>query len=477
MATQQSPRRPGRARRHLTVAERVRLGKEARSRVPRASHGDWEPAPDRPDPVALLEEQATTRAPDLVPIRHGRMLANPFTFYRGAALIMAADLASTPASGFEVQACGDAHLSNFGLFASPERRLVFDINDFDETLPGPWEWDVKRLVASLEIAARNNGFSKAERRGIVLNAVASYRTSMQQFAGMGDLEVWYLHAHIEEGLPRASAMLDKDSLVQARKVVSKALTRDNRQALGRLTEVRDGRRRFISDPPLVTPIEDLLTPEQAAMSEQVIHDALREARATLPGERRSLLEAYRFAHLARKVVGVGSVGTRAHVLLMLGRDEDDVLILQAKEAQESVLERYYRPSVYKQHGHRVVDGQKRMQATSDVFLCYSRLTKTVDGRTRDFYFRQLRDWKGSWEPESMNPVAMNFFAGICAWTLARAHARTGDRVAIAAYLGSSDSFDRALVRFATSYADQNERDHAALARAVEEGRLQAQTGV
>jgi uncharacterized protein (DUF2252 family) len=462
---------------HQSVDERVAAGRAARARVPRESHGEWSPAPDRDDPVSLLEEQAASRVPELVPIRNGRMAASPFPFYRGGALIMAADLASTPVSGLEVQACGDAHLSNFGLFASPERQLVFDVNDFDETLPGPWEWDVKRLAASIEIAGRERGFPAKRRRALVRGAVGAYRTAMREFATKGTLEVWYSHATIDRALPRAANVLDRESLAQARKVVEKALTKDSAQALSRLSAVVDGRRQLVSDPPLIVPVDELLTPDEAVQYTEAMRQVIRQARDGLADERRHLLEQYRFSTMARKVVGVGSVGTRAWVLLMIGRDEDDVLLLQGKEAQASVLERYTKPSRYKQHGRRVVEGQKRMQAASDVFLSWTRVESGMDGQPHDYYVRQLHDWKGSWDPAVMNPNGMSIYTQMCAWTLARAHARTGDRIAIASYLGSSDAFDRALAAFAVAYADQNEKDHSALVAAVTEGRVTARSGV
>ncbi|HWS57277.1 MAG TPA: DUF2252 domain-containing protein [Actinotalea sp.] len=413
---------------------------------------------------------------ELVPIRYGRMLASPFAFYRGAAAIMAADLASMPTSGLRVQACGDAHLSNFGLFASPERKLVFDINDFDETAPGPWEWDVKRLAASLAIAGRNNGFTDSERRGVVVAAAAGYREAMAEFAGMGNLAVWYARADVEGGLARVRGALGKRDAAQSEKVATKAMSKDSAQALARLTQVVDGRRRIISDPPLVVPVEELMEPEQAATHEEWMHETLRAYRRTLPEDRRYLLDQYRYVHMARKVVGVGSVGTRAWIILLTGRDDADPLLLQAKEAQVSVLEPYAGPSEYDQHGQRVVEGQRLMQASSDIFLGWIRPVG-LDGAQRDFYFRQLRDWKGSWDPTLMSPALMAFYGARCAWTLARAHARSGDRIAIAAYLGTTDAVDNAVADFAEAYADQNERDHAALAEAVRAGRCAATTGV
>ena len=464
--------RPG----HRTPQERAAIGKAARTSAPRSSHAEWAPATDRPDPIALLQEQATTRVPELLPIRYGRMLATPFTFYRGAAVIMAADLAATPRSGITAQVCGDAHLSNFGLFGSPERELVFDINDFDETLPGPWEWDVKRLAASLAIAGRNNGFTDAERAGVLLASLREYREAMWEFAAMSNLDIWYAHLQIREGLPRVREVLDKKSVKEAERIVEKAKTKDSLQAFSKLTRIVDGSPRIISDPPLLVPVDELLSPADTARFLEGSHDLIRSYRRTLLGDRRRLLEDFRFTDMARKVVGVGSVGTRAWVILMMGRDQDDPLFLQAKEAQASVLEPHVGSSRYSNAGQRVVEGQRFMQAASDIFLGWQR-TAGVDGVERDFYVRQLRDWKGSWAPESMLPQAMTFYGRICSRTLARAHARSGDRIAIASYLGKSDVFDRAITTFSELYADQNERDHEELAKAVRSRKIKATTGV
>ena len=457
---------------HLTPEERAARGKAARAEVPRSSHGGWDAPSGRADPVGLLEEQAKSRVQDLVPIRYGRMLASPFAFYRGAAYLMASDLASTPRSGLIVQACGDAHVSNFGLFGSPERELLFDINDFDETAHGPWEWDVKRLAASLAIAGRNNGFADKERAEVVRDAVGAYRSAMRGFAAMGNLEVWYAHARVEQGLPGLQTMLDKKNLKAAEKVVTKARTKDSLEAFAKLTHVVDGEIRIISEPPLIVPVEELLPPDEANTFLETIHDLIRSYRRTLQGDRKHLLEDFRFVHLARKVVGVGSVGTRAWIVLMLGRDGQDPLFLQAKEAQASVLEPFVGKSRYANHGQRVVEGQRLMQASSDIFLGWNRLAG-IDGVVRDFYIRQLRDWKGSWAPEAMVPQVMNVYGQMCGWTLARAHARSGDRIAIASYLGNSDAFDRAIASFSETYADQNERDYGALKAAVKADRIKA----
>jgi uncharacterized protein (DUF2252 family) len=462
---------------HLTPGERVAWGKAARNEVPRSSHGRWEPAVSRPDPVELLEEQAATRVPELVPIRYGRMLVSPFTFYRGAALIMAADLAATPRSGLHAQICGDAHLSNFGVFASPERQVMFDINDFDETLPGPWEWDVKRLAASLEIAGRDRGFAPADRRAIVLAMAEEYRARMKQTAGMRNLDVWYAHIEVEALFEQLQAAATKKQLAKARANLAKARTRDSMQAFAKLTHEVDGERKIIADPPLIIPIEDLLPPgRERDEIEEEVRGVVRSYRRTLETDRRHLIETFHYGHMARKVVGVGSVGTRAWILLMLGRDDQDPLFLQAKEAQESVLERFVGKSQYANSGQRVVAGQRLMQAASDIFLGWHRLTG-LDGQTRDFYLRQLRDWKGSADVDTMSASAMTLYGRICAATLARAHARSGDRIAIASYLGNSDAFDRAIADFSSAYADQNERDYQALAQAVDSGRVEAQTGL
>jgi len=427
--------------------------------------------------VDLLEEQATSRVPELVPVRYGRMLASPFAFYRGAAYLMAADLASTPRSGISVQACGDAHLSNFGLFGSPERELLFDINDFDETLPGPWEWDIKRLAASIAVAGRNNGFSDAERLEVITASAREYRTAMREFASMRNLDVWYSRLQVRQGLPELQALLSKKSLKEAQRLVDKARTKDNIQAFDKLTHVVDGEPRIVSDPPLIVPIEEILNADQAPTFVERFHDLLRTYRRSLLGDRRHLLEGFRFVHMAHKVVGVGSVGTRAWIILMLGRDDADPLFLQAKEAQASVLAPFVGKSRFTNQGERVVEGQRLMQAVSDIFLGWERAEGLSEGGKRDFYIRQLRDWKGSWPPEAMDRRVMSAYGRMCARTLARAHARSGDRIAIAAYLGASHVFDRSIAGFAEAYADQNERDYQALKYAVASGRVVATTGV
>jgi uncharacterized protein (DUF2252 family) len=462
---------------HLSVAERVARGKAARKEVPRASHAKFEPPPTRADPVELLERQAKTRVPELVPIRYGRMLVSPFTFYRGAALIMAHDLGSTPRSGLTVQCCGDAHLSNFGVFASPERALVFDLNDFDETLPGPWEWDVKRLAVSMLIAARDNGFRAKEQERIVLETVGRYRTAMADFAAMKDLEVWYSHLDIESAIQEYGSQFKAKMVKRAEKTLAKARTKDSMTAFSKLTEVVDGKPRIVDQSPLIVPIARLAPGEERDEMFEGLHQLLREYRETLEFDRRVLLEEFELTDFARKVVGVGSVGTRAWIALLFGRDGQDPLFLQMKEAEASVLEEFLGPSEFSNHGERVVVGQRLMQAASDIFLGWLHIESGLDGKPRDFYGRQLKDWKGSAEIEQMVPKAMATYGTLCGWTLARAHARSGDRIAIAAYLGSGDSFDRAIVEFSKAYADQNDSDYQELAAAVKSGRITAETGL
>jgi uncharacterized protein (DUF2252 family) len=459
----------------LTPAERAARGKTARAEVPRDSHALFDPPSDRPDPIGLLEEQGKSRVPELVPVRYGRMMLSPFTFFRGAALPMASDLATTPVSGLAVQACGDAHLSNFGIFGSAERRLMFDVNDFDETLPGPWEWDVKRLAASLEVAARGSEFSGKQRREIVTAAVARYRQAMRSFAGMTNLEVWYAHVDMDQMRAQFDAQLQARQRKEVDKGLAKARTRDSMEELAKLTRVVDGEPRIIADPPLLVPIDDLI-PEQTDRTavEEQFGSLIAKYRRTLETDRRFLLEQFRFADLARKVVGVGSVGTRCWIVLMLGRDDVDPVFLQVKEAEASVLSRFVGASKYTNQGQRVVAGQRLMQASSDIFLGWQRIEAGLDGQQRDFYVRQLRDWKYSVDIETMVPRGMSMYGELCGWTLARAHARSGDRIAIAAYLGGSDVFDRAIAQFAAAYADQNERDHKSLVDAVAAGRITAE---
>ena len=464
---------------HLTLDERRARGKEAGNRTPVSAHKGWVVAADRPDPVALLEEQNRTRESDLVPVRHGRMMVSPFTFYRGAAKIMAADLKGSPTAGLAVQLCGDAHLSNFGGFASPERRLLFDLNDFDETLPGPFEYDVKRLAASFTIAARNNGFAKADAKAVTLASVAAYRESMHDFAQMRTMDVWYAHLSEDEVRAGAAASVrskaDAKELKRGERNVTKARTRDSLQALSKLAERVDGHYRIVSQPPVVIPLRDLAPARGFSPGEleSALHEQFRSYRATLQPDRRDLLEKFQIVDVARKVVGVGSVGTRAFIALLQGRDDDDPLFLQVKEATASVLEDHLPKSRYRQPGERVVQGQRMIQTASDIFLGWTRGVDT----SRYFYWRQLRDMKGSALVDLMSPAAMTYYARLCGWTLARAHARSGDPVAIAEYLGDSDAFDRAIANFARRYAEQNERDHRELVHAVESGRLPAVEGV
>jgi uncharacterized protein (DUF2252 family) len=468
---------PSQAAPHPTVDERIARGKAARAEVPRSSHAAFEPAPRRTDPVKLLERQAKTRVPELVPIRYGRMLVSPFTFYRGGAAIMASDLAATPNSGLTVQCCGDAHLSNFGVFASPERRLVFDLNDFDETLPGPWEWDVKRLAASMLIAARDNGFPVKDQDQIVLDTVEAYRTTMAGFAAMKNLDVWYAHLDIESALQQFGSQLKPKIVKRTGKALAKARTKDSMAAFSKLTHVVDGETRIVDEPPLIVPIEDLAQGTERDEIFGSLRELLRSYRDSLEHDRRMLLEQFRLTDFARKVVGVGSVGTRAWIALLLGQDGQDPLFLQMKEAEASVLEKFVGQSEFENHGERVVTGQRLMQASSDIFLGWVHVDSGLDEQSRDFYGRQLKDWKGSAEIEQMVPNGMAQYGRLCGWTLARAHARSGDRVAIAAYLGKGPSFDRAIVEFSHAYAEQNERDYNALVAAVESGRITAETGL
>ncbi|MGN6168979.1 MAG: DUF2252 domain-containing protein [Solirubrobacteraceae bacterium] len=462
---------------HLTVAERVARGKAARGEVPRASHAVFEPGRDQVDPVTLLERQGETRIPELVPIRYGRMLVSPFTFYRGAAMIMAHDLGPTPRSGLKVQCCGDAHLSNFGVFASPERQLVFDVNDFDETLPGPWEWDVKRLAASMLIAARDNGFGAKHEERIGLDTVARYRTAMAEFAAMTNLAVWYARLDIESVVQEFASQFKHKMVKHTEKELAKARTKDSMKAFSKLAEPVDGEARIVDDSPLIVPIEVLAPGQERDEMFDALHQLLRGYRQTLEFDRRLLIERFRLVDVARKVVGVGSVGTRDWIALLLGRDGQDPLFLQIKEADASVLEQILGPSEFSNHGERIVTGQRLMQAASDILLGWLHVESGLDDKPRDFYGRQLKDWKGSAEIEQMDPKGMATYGTLCGWTLARAHARTGDPVAIAAYLGNSDKFDRAILEFSKAYAQQNERDYQALVDAVKSGKVTAQTGL
>ena len=461
----------------LTPAQRAARGKAARAAVPRESHAAFDPPAGRPDPVSLLESQALARVAELVPVRYGRMMVSPFTYYRGAALPMASDLATTPRSGLTVQACGDAHLSNFGLFASPERNLIFDVNDFDETLPAPWEWDVKRLAASLEVAARQNGFDPRDRQKILLSTVARYRQAMRTFAVQGNLDVWYARADVADLKARFDSLLQPRQRTQLDKGVAQAQARDSLQELAKLCHVVDGTLQIISDPPLIVRLADLV-PGQVESAEfgTQLSNLISRYRRTLQSDRRVLLEQFTFTDMARKVVGVGSVGTRCWIVLMLGRDASNPLFLQVKEAQTSVLAAFAGASTYANQGQRVVAGQRLMQASSDIFLGWQR-AEDLDGQSHDFYVRQLRDWKFSLNIDRLAPRDMRLYGELCGWTLARAHARSGDRIAIAAYLGRSDVFDQAITEFAAKYADQNERDYQALRGAVAQGRVRAERNV
>ena len=461
---------------HLSRADRVARGKDARAVAPLESHAEFSPGPGR-DPIGLLLGQAESRVPELVPVRHGRMLVSPFTFYRGAALPMAADLAATPASRLRVQLCGDAHLSNFGAFASPERNLVFDVNDFDETLPGPFEWDVKRLAASLAVAGRDNGYPAKARRKIALAAAERYRTAMREFAGQTFLDVWYAHLDIEPAIAEFRSQVKAKRFKLAEKMLAKAHTRDSTQALAKLTSVVDGQQRIISDPPMIVPIEEIFADVQADAIYKLLQTVLSKYRRTLQSDRRHLLNQFTLVQVARKVVGVGSVGTRAWIVLMDAADGVEPLFLQAKEAQPSVLAEYAGRSQYSNQGERVVAGQHLMQAQSDIFLGWARTANPAEGVDRDFYVRQLRDWKFSVPIEMLLPEGMTLYAQLCGWTLARAHARSGDRIALAAYLGGSAKFEQAIADFAETYADQNELDYAALQGAVKDGRAEATTEI
>ena len=471
---------------HLTVEERRTLGKVARQRAPQKTHSGWVPATDRPDPVALLEAQNATREPDLVPVRHGRMLVSAFTFYRGAAKIMATDLKDTPTAGLTVQLCGDAHLSNFGGFASPERNLLFDLNDFDETLPGPFEYDVKRMAASFTIAARHNGFSAADASATTLASVRAYRKAMAEFAEMGNMAIWYsrlterefkdaLDSLTNPSRAKRQPALTKREEERARKNLAKTHTRDNLQALSKLAELVDGRYRIVSQPPVVIPAHDLQTMYGYSTDQlsEMLHHQFRAYRATLQEDRRVLLERYKVVDMALKVVGVGSVGTRAFIVLLEGRDQRDPLFLQVKEATTSVLEDHLPKSQYRQPGERVVQGQRLMQAASDIYLGWTK----GEQLGRFLYWRQLRDMKGAALIEGMSPLLLGAYAGVCGWTLARAHARSGDAVALGAYLGKSDKFDLSITDFSERYAEQNERDYEAFIGAIHSGRLEAIEGM
>ena len=411
--------------------------------------------------LALLESQERDRIPELIPVRRERMLASPFSFFRGAALIMADDLAAAPRSGLTVQLCGYAHLANFGAYGSPERRLVFDLNDFDETLPGPFEWDVKRLAASLAVAARDNELTDAEARSAAVETVAAYHEAMASFASRPMLDVWYARFDAEEQLARLSESHGKKRTKGLSKSIAKARKRNSLQALEKLTEVVDGHRRFVADPPLLVPAEDLDTLSEVEDLYAWMRTLVAAYARSLTPDRRLLIENYTLTHAARKVVGVGSVGTRAWVLLMEAHDGMEPLLLQSKEAGRSVLSDYLGESEHENQGQRVVAGQRIMQAASDVLLGWQRTHR--DGRHVDYYLRQLRDWKFSVDITGYDGPALAGYGRLCAWTLARAHARSGDRLAIHAYLGDGQEFAQAVGDFALAYADLTDADHAALA--------------
>jgi uncharacterized protein (DUF2252 family) len=453
-----------------SVDERVARGRAARTTAPRSSQGGFVAAADRGDPISWLETQGASRVAELLPIRYARMAASPFAYFRGAALAMANDLAGTPTSGLTVQLGGDAHLSNFGLFASAERQLIFDINDFDETLPGPWEWDLKRLAASVQIAGHSLGFTDTNLRTIVTSTAARYRTAMVEFAGLSNLAVWHSAIPAEPHLASTRNDLDSGTAKLAAKTIAKAKRRDHLQAQAKLVQHDGERSRFVSDPPLLVRLDELATPVGAPDMTDRLTVAFGHYRESLSADRRSLLDQYEPVDIARKVVGVGSVGTQAWLMLLIGRDAADPLLLQIKEAQLSVLEQFLEPSVYDNAGHRVVVGQRTMQASTDILLGWHQLVGS-DDVLRDFYVRQFRDWKGSVEVELMSPTALAYYGALCAWTLARAHARSGDRIAIAAYLGSGPGFDRAIADFAIAYAEQNLQDYQVMLAAVASGRL------
>jgi len=462
--------------REATPAERSEFGRRARTSVPRSSHGEWAPHAGRTDPLQILALQGATRIPDLVPIRYGRMAASAFAYFRGAAAVMASDLAAEERTGLDVQLCGDAHLSNFGGFASPERDLIFDVNDFDETVPGPFEWDLKRLAASFEIATRGRGFDDATRHAIVARGSGSYRQAMRQFASMRDLDIWYSRLDGKAIALRWGDQASRKLTETFQKRLTKAQSKDHLAALAKLTVEVDGKLRFVENPPLMVPAESLFTDVYSSQTVGNLYDALVQYRTTLSGDRQRLLEKYEFTDLARKVVGVGSVGTRCWVALFVGRDNSDPLFLQVKEAEAAVGEPFLGASEYTHHGRRVVEGQRLMQGASDIFLGWDSF-RGDDGVTRDFYLRQLWDWKLSVDVDTLAPEALGIYAEVCGWTLARAHARSGDPIAMAAYLGAGDRFDRAMVDFASSYADQNQRDFESLTAAIATGRVKAEQGV
>jgi hypothetical protein len=471
------PRRPSRAKvvPHLTTDESAARGKAERAEVGRSLHAEWAPPPNRRDPIDLLEEQAASRVAELVPIRYGRMLVSPFAFFRGAAYLMASDLSGLPRTGLHVQLCGDAHLSNFGAYAAPDRRLVFSVNDFDETLPGPFEWDLKRLVASFEVAGRDRGFTSKQRQAINRTVTRAYRTAIKNFAGMDTLGEWYARIEVDQIVDMFRRTGSKKQLKQLDSAVAQAQSRTSLKALSKLTHLVAGEPRIVSDPPTIVPVAELAQPGKPKAATDFLHDLVRSYRETLPGDRRRLLERFRYVDAARKVVGVGSVGTRAWIVLLLGRKSDPIF-LQAKEAQASVLEPFLGKSAFASHGQRVVEGQQLTQAEGDIMLGWLRAVD-AHGVERDFYVRQLWDSKGSANVATMDPKTMEMYAQVCGWALAKGHTRSGDAIAIDSYLGSADAMDRALATFAEAYADQNESDYKALQAAGASGRVTAETGV
>jgi uncharacterized protein (DUF2252 family) len=465
----------GQTEEHLGAEERRLAGKAARTVTPRRTHAEYTARASRPDPVEVLQEQGALRQPELLPIRYGRMLASPFSFFRGAAAIMAGDLVACPTSGFETQICGDAHLANFGLYGSPERHLVFDVNDFDDTATGPWEWDVKRLATSVEIAGRGNGHSAAQRRDSVLATVRSYRGSMRAFATMRHLDLWYQRTDLDDPRTLAGYNLDAQARARAARAMAKARTRHSDRSVAKLTEVRDGERHIVAAPPLLEPIRRLVPEADAAEVEERVYGVYRDYLRSLPPDRRRLLEQFRYVDVARRVGGVGSVGTRCWVVLLVGRDDADLLFLQVKEAPPSAVAGYAGDRRHENQGERVVLGQQLMQSVSDILLGWHR-SEGLDGVSRDFYVRQLADWKGGAEIESLRPDWLLWYGELCAWALARGHARSGDRIAIAGYLGAGDTFDRGVARFAAAYAEQNARDYHRLVDAVAAGHISAEPG-
>ena len=463
MAKPRTRKSPKESRRKIVPSreEILAKGKSLRERCPRRSHGEWKQARNRPDPLVLLEGSNKGRMPELIPIRWGRMLQSPFTFFRGAAAVMAADLAKTPSTGLRVQACGDCHLLNFGGFATPERRLVFDINDFDETLPAPWEWDVKRLAASFVIAARNNEFSKGDAREAAQASVRSYRKRMIDFSGQRALDVWYARIDVEGLIDHFG---DAETRRRLRRRITKVMQRDVvEDDYPKMVADNGGRPVIRENPPLIYHWSHLPSGDSPGLQKTVA-----AYRATLPEDRQVLLDRYQLEDIAAKVVGVGSVGTRCGVALFTGA-ADDPLFLQVKEARHSVFEPYVGASPYANRGQREVIGQRLMQAASDLFLGW-----TVGPQGRHFYVRQLRDMKLKPLTELFTPPTMREYAKACGWALARAHARSGSPGLIAGYLGKSEAFDEALADFAVAYADQNERDWDALRKAVRDGRIKVQ---